>query len=56
MCYGEPLIPSLTLNELMSIWMQAKFGSGEVNLNLDEGIPDEEDFVMQLTYRSSKEH
>ncbi|KAK9275043.1 hypothetical protein L1049_022301 [Liquidambar formosana] len=56
MCHGEPLIQSLTLKDLVDIWVLAKSRTGPVHLKRREGISNGKNFVMDLTYRRSKEN
>ncbi|GLU10127.1 hypothetical protein SLE2022_269480 [Rubroshorea leprosula] len=54
MCFGHPLPPTLMLNDLIDIWMEAVSDMGEAFINHGEGTATGENIVMELTYRRSK--
>ncbi|KAL5770937.1 hypothetical protein ACOSP7_015091 [Xanthoceras sorbifolium] len=56
LCCGHLLIPTLTLKDLVDIWVQATSYIGLLYVNCNEGEPVSENFVVDLTYRSSKKH
>ncbi|GKV17898.1 hypothetical protein SLEP1_g28352 [Rubroshorea leprosula] len=54
MCFGHPLPPTLMLNDLIDIWMEAVSDMGQAFINHGEGTATGENIVMELTYRRSK--
>ncbi|OMO91753.1 E3 ubiquitin protein ligase DRIP2-like protein [Corchorus olitorius] len=55
MCLGHPLVPTLTLNSLIDMWLEAVSDMGPVLLNCNAENGDGGNFVMQLTYRRNKQ-
>ncbi|GMI89405.1 hypothetical protein HRI_002609800 [Hibiscus trionum] len=53
MCLGHPLVPNLTLNDLIEIWLEATSGIKPVPVKARNG--DARNFLMELTYRRSNE-
>ncbi|KAK3213441.1 hypothetical protein Dsin_018147 [Dipteronia sinensis] len=51
LCCGHLLIPNLTLKDLVDIWVQATSDIGLMYIN---GELESKNFVVELTYRSSK--
>ena len=51
MCFGHPLVPTLTLNNLIDIWVEAISDMGPVLVNCNSENGDGGNFVMELTYR-----
>ncbi|OMO67221.1 E3 ubiquitin protein ligase DRIP2-like protein [Corchorus capsularis] len=54
MCLGHPLVPTLTLNSLLDMWLEAVSNMGPVLLNCNAENGNGGNFVMQLTYRRNK--
>ena len=53
MCFGHSLVPTLTLNNLIDIWLEAVSNMGPVSVNCNAENGDGGNFVMELTYRRS---
>ncbi|KAK2645250.1 hypothetical protein Ddye_020445 [Dipteronia dyeriana] len=56
LCCGHLLIPNLTIKDLVDIWVQATSDIGLLYINCNEGELESKNFVVELTYRSSKNH
>ncbi|XVE70691.1 hypothetical protein DITRI_Ditri10aG0090800 [Diplodiscus trichospermus] len=54
MCFGHPLVPTLTLNNLLDIWLETVSNMGPLLVNCNADKVDGGNFVMELTYRRSK--
>ncbi|XVF48920.1 hypothetical protein PTKIN_Ptkin03bG0227000 [Pterospermum kingtungense] len=54
MCFGHPLAPTLTLNNLIDIWLETVSDMGPVPINSNAESGDGGNFVMTLTYRRSQ--
>ncbi|XWS72242.1 hypothetical protein CRYUN_Cryun02cG0023100 [Craigia yunnanensis] len=53
MCFGHPLVPTLSLNNLIDIWLETVSNLGPVSVNCNAENGDGGNFVMELTYRRS---
>ncbi|XP_057967483.1 E3 ubiquitin protein ligase DRIP1-like [Malania oleifera] len=56
LCFGQPLLPNLSLQNLVEIWAQATANGEKALISTGEGTCDGSSFVMELTYRRSEEH
>ncbi|XP_021277139.1 uncharacterized protein LOC110411344 isoform X1 [Herrania umbratica] len=54
MCLGHSLVPTLTLNNLIDIWVDAASNMGPVSVNCNADNGNGGNFVMELTYRRTK--
>ncbi|KAE8718836.1 hypothetical protein F3Y22_tig00109987pilonHSYRG00090 [Hibiscus syriacus] len=53
MCFGHPLFPDLTLNDLIEIWLEAISCMKPARVRGKN--PDSRNFLMELTYRRSNQ-
>ncbi|EOY30303.1 hypothetical protein QUC31_020331 [Theobroma cacao] len=54
MCLGHSLVPTLTLNNLIDIWVDAVSNMGPMSVNCNADNGNGGNFVMELTYRRTK--